>query len=338
MKESEKTGTEQLKRWLAILESLAAKKYGSKILGDQGILEYLQDQGFVTFDSEGRQNPTVKTIQRDLTSLEELDYIEAVRNESETKKTGVYKINRYRSEGISKLLKLNLSSDMMLALLLTKDLYKLFEGTELTESINDLYTTVTLAYDGEITPCPIIKKFGPHRHFSELQSSILNDLIFACNEQLLVKATYSQKECTLRPIKLIQYSDAFYLVAQYPNGETPYILHISRFNTVELTVESYETNFDVNSFLNNRLRHSFGISIENEPVEVTLRFTSVVAYMIRERVWHESQKIEEDEQGITLTMNVYPSGELCAWLLGWGKELVGISPESLREKYLGMRG
>jgi len=337
MEEKDKKAGEQLKRWLTILEFVAEHKHGTKIQGENGIMACLEDNGFVEKDSAGKSYPTVKTIQRDMTALEELSYIESDRDKS-NKKTGMYRINREKCNGISKLLKLNFSSEMMLTLLLTKDLYKQFIGTELTESVNELYRIVSLAYGGEITPSPIIKKFGPRRHFTAEQGRILDDLIVACNEQLVVNAVYNDNECQLLPIRLIQYSDAFYLIAQYKGRSTPYILHVSRLQDVEIIDETFNVSFDVNTYLRDRLNHSFGISIEGSAVDVSLQFSKSVTNAIRERVWHDSQAIEEDDSGITLKMKVYPTSELCAWMLSWGKQLLEISPKSLKEKYVEMRG
>jgi hypothetical protein len=70
--------------------------------------------------------------------------------------------------------------------------------------------------------------------------------------------------------------------------------------------------------LEERLREAFGVSWE-QPMEVAVRFNAQQAPYIRERTWHPSQSIEEDEGGgLVLRFRAGGLYEIKAWILGHG--------------------
>ena len=61
-------------------------------------------------------------------------------------------------------------------------------------------------------------------------------------------------------------------------------------------------------------------------------FAPEMAGYIRERVWHESQAIEEDASGsVVLRMQVTPGFELQQWIKGFLPHVRVVKPASLRE-------
>ena len=61
-------------------------------------------------------------------------------------------------------------------------------------------------------------------------------------------------------------------------------------------------------------------------------FEPEVAGYIRERVWHESQSLEEGPGGcVTLRMSVAPGFELKAWIKGFLPHVRVIKPATLRD-------
>lgn len=61
-----------------------------------------------------------------------------------------------------------------------------------------------------------------------------------------------------------------------------------------------------------------------------MRFTGVAARLIGERVWHATQKLTLDPDGLILEMRAGLSPDLQQWLLGWGGEAEVLEPQELR--------
>ncbi|HEX4645602.1 MAG TPA: YafY family protein [Verrucomicrobiae bacterium] len=82
--------------------------------------------------------------------------------------------------------------------------------------------------------------------------------------------------------------------------------------------------------LDKRLRGSFGVHSAQGEFEVALRFNELVADYIREKRWHDSQKlIELADGGVELRLKLSSLEEIERWVLGWGGNAVVIQPPEL---------
>ncbi|MHC1740620.1 MAG: helix-turn-helix transcriptional regulator [Anaerolineaceae bacterium] len=78
---------------------------------------------------------------------------------------------------------------------------------------------------------------------------------------------------------------------------------------------------------------AFQAERSDELTEVSIKFNALTARYIRERNWHPSQRIEENEDG-TLVLHLQTSGlgELKRWVMQYGSGAEVLSPESLRRE------
>ena len=81
--------------------------------------------------------------------------------------------------------------------------------------------------------------------------------------------------------------------------------------------------------------HPQQLALRGAKPEVDNRATApeifLVAGYIRERVWHESQSLEEGPgAGVTLRLNVAPGFELRNWIKGFLPHVRVVKPASLR--------
>jgi predicted DNA-binding transcriptional regulator YafY len=84
--------------------------------------------------------------------------------------------------------------------------------------------------------------------------------------------------------------------------------------------------------LEQRLRDSFGVVSGQGAHRVVLRFTAAVADFIREKKWHESQKLRERPRGVVeLELRLSSLVEVERWVLSWGGNAVVIEPVALRD-------
>ncbi len=80
------------------------------------------------------------------------------------------------------------------------------------------------------------------------------------------------------------------------------------------------------------MQSSFGTFL-GEPVEVLIRFSADIAGYIEEKVWHESQEIEQQDDGsILLRIRVAGTDEIKFWALTWGAKAKVLAPQSLRDE------
>lgn len=80
-----------------------------------------------------------------------------------------------------------------------------------------------------------------------------------------------------------------------------------------------------------RLDTAWGVWLSHDPpVTVRLRFAPAAAARVRETRWHSSQRLQELDSGLELTLTVSSTVELRPWILGWGSLCEVVEPEELR--------
>jgi predicted DNA-binding transcriptional regulator YafY len=93
-----------------------------------------------------------------------------------------------------------------------------------------------------------------------------------------------------------------------------------------------ETTFEVPKDFNvsEYARGAFGIA-GGKAEDVVLEVDAAVAAYVRERIWHESQSVEERPDGsLVLRMKVTPGFELKSWIKGFLPHVRVQEPASLR--------
>ncbi len=84
--------------------------------------------------------------------------------------------------------------------------------------------------------------------------------------------------------------------------------------------------------LEERLRGSFGVYSGKHEHHVVLRFGPEAADYIREKRWHDSQRLRELRNGgVELSMKLSSLEEVERWVLSWGGKAVVIAPPELRQ-------
>ncbi|MEO7299011.1 MAG: WYL domain-containing protein [Verrucomicrobiota bacterium] len=79
-----------------------------------------------------------------------------------------------------------------------------------------------------------------------------------------------------------------------------------------------------------RLRDSFGVHSAEGQFDVVIRFNQTVADYIREKKWHDSQKlIELKNGGVELRLSLSSLAEIERWILGWGGDAIATQPRQL---------
>lgn len=70
----------------------------------------------------------------------------------------------------------------------------------------------------------------------------------------------------------------------------------------------------------------------DEPTTVRLLFSKDVASIVKDRIWSETQEVDEQKNGaVLITIQVGGIEEIVGWVMGWGKEVEVMEPEELRQ-------
>jgi predicted DNA-binding transcriptional regulator YafY len=88
-------------------------------------------------------------------------------------------------------------------------------------------------------------------------------------------------------------------------------------------------SFSIGKFLDS----SFGVFQSDGRTKVRVRFRPFAAQLVRERVWHHSQKIKELRDGsLELQLQLGSLEEIERWILSWGDQAEVLEPVKLRER------
>jgi predicted DNA-binding transcriptional regulator YafY len=152
-----------------------------------------------------------------------------------------------------------------------------------------------------------------------------------------VKADYYSASRDSRGIRLINpyhlrfHGGAWYCIGYCHNRHEIRIFALDRFHGLEWTEEGFEMDeeFSIDEYLGQSLNLERG----QEPQQITIVFDRYAARWIKERRWHESQRLREQPDGsVFLHLTVSGLGEVKRWVLGFGFHAEVLSPPELREE------
>lgn len=133
---------------------------------------------------------------------------------------------------------------------------------------------------------------------------------------------------TIEPYKIVAHRGNWYLIGNHIEAEKIKVWAINRIKMITVSDETFElpSGFDLEDYIDTNL----GIYVSARRYEVSLRFSSAVAGIIKERQWHENQRFTELEDGsLRLTYTTNQLEESLNWAFSWGENVVIEKPEKL---------
>lgn len=175
----------------------------------------------------------------------------------------------------------------------------------------------------------------PFKDYSK-KREVIACLVDAILHQRRVSASYysfssrRSKTYSLDPYRLVYWHGGLYLYARAHDYDEVRTFAVERLQKVDVTDSPFEVPRDFN--VSEYARSAFGIA--GGPAEkVELQFDKEIAGYVRERVWHESQQLEERaDGGVMLRLQVAPNFELRTWIKGYLPHVRVLAPSSLREE------
>ena len=229
----------------------------------------------------------------------------------------------------------------LIALYFGLDMLKVFKDTVFYDSLKSLSQKIkatlppeSLKYleNLEQTLHIGIKPYKPYAKFREILNRV-NDAAVKRKTLEIVYHTMSRKKETPRkvdPYRIWFFNGTFYMIGFCHMRHEIRIFVLDRIKMLHETKETFEVpeDFSLDEFMG----QSFGV-FKGEPVRVKIWFSPEVAGYIKEKIWQESQEIQEQDDGsIIFEVNAEGIQEIKFWVMSWGSHALVLEPEWLREE------
>ena len=229
----------------------------------------------------------------------------------------------------------------LIALYFGRDVLKILKNTVFHDSLESLFKKIKTTLPAESKK--YLKQIenslragsGPHKNYDKFRETIeaLNEAIINKKVVEIVYYTMSRRKVTQRkvaPYKMWFYNGTFYVIGHCRKRKEIRIFAVDRIKMFNLTDERFEIPADFNA--DEFMKASFGV-FQGQPVHIRLHFTPSAAGYVKEKVWHNSQKISERKDGsVILELDVAGTKEIKSWILCWGSQVQVLEPDSLREE------
>jgi predicted DNA-binding transcriptional regulator YafY len=133
------------------------------------------------------------------------------------------------------------------------------------------------------------------------------------------------------PYHLIGYRGEWYLLGYSHHDDEVRVYALGRMTKCAATAGGFTRpdGFDAATYID----PAIGIYVNEETINVAIRFERAVADKIRERVWHPGQQIEQDTDGaIILRYPTNQQSQTLFWVSQWGPNAEILEPEELRRQ------
>ena len=135
----------------------------------------------------------------------------------------------------------------------------------------------------------------------------------------------------LDPFRLVSYNGDWYLVGFCHLRQKVLTFALSRIRQASMLNKTRMVSEP--EYLKEQLAENFGIFSAENKLHVQILFSGKSAHIVKERLWHPEQDMEETADGkIRLTFTAGDLGEIKRWVLGWGRDAVVEAPKELIEE------
>jgi predicted DNA-binding transcriptional regulator YafY len=228
----------------------------------------------------------------------------------------------------------------LLAFFLSIEVAKRYLGTGLEETLRSAVDKLSKNIKGSITVD--LDTLRLHYSFSAptllaANEQALLDLHRAVAESKRVWMRYytasrnEHTERTVHPYHLINIRGDWYLIAYDELRQNILNFSVGRIEEWKLQKETFnrDPEFSIGKYMSTAFQAERG----KEVVNVVIRFAPQAARYVRERHWHDTQKIEEqNDGGLLFKFQTSGLGEVKRWVLQYGGDAEVVAPDELREE------
>ncbi|RZO54166.1 MAG: WYL domain-containing protein [Sandaracinaceae bacterium] len=219
----------------------------------------------------------------------------------------------------------------------------LFDGTSLQTGMRRALSYVTGASANPAKFGDLDRKFIFVRRGGEQalpsKGGLLERIAKAVVDQRPLRVTYARFEGTplrketIEPWSIAIHDHQVYVIAKRRGDDSVRTYRFSRFRDVRRAGDRFEYP-DLNEFNPRSLfRDSFGVFLGREgegPVDVVVRLSAQWKHYATCHRWHESQSLNQLDDGVEVSFHVRVCDELKMWIQGFGPDAEVVEPEWLR--------
>ena len=229
----------------------------------------------------------------------------------------------------------------IMALYFSQDMLKVFKDTPFYESLESLFKKIkstippeSIRYLNQVQQTLHIglKPYKEYGKFREIINQV-NEAALSRKRIEIVYFAMSQGKKTKRkvdPYKIWFFNGTFYLIGYCHLRKEIRIFALDRIKMLHQTDEDFVIPEDFK--LEDFLKPSFGV-YQGEEQKVRIWFSAEIAGYIKEKIWHESQKLIPQKDGsVIFEAQVAGTDEIRFWILNWGSNAEVLGPSSLREE------
>ena len=215
-----------------------------------------------------------------------------------------------------------------------------YKGTPFEHPLRSAFEKLVSGLDGKITlSWNDLESFISFRSFEIVPTDLATFQIVSESVRLGRVLTFEYKKLNsskfeprrIEPYHLACIQDQWYCFGHDVDRREMRTFVLARMKKAKFGADSFKRpeKFSIQEHLKN----SFGVFTAKERYTVRIRFDKFAAQLIRERVWHPSQQIQELAGGqLEFELTVSSLHEIEPWVLSWGEHGKVIAPSTLRKR------
>ncbi|MBJ6725325.1 helix-turn-helix transcriptional regulator [Geomesophilobacter sediminis] len=311
-----------------------AKKY-SQAARVHDIIRLIESRHGITLDElVEATGVNRRTIQRDLVSIQEAGY------PLTAEWTDGVKLYRFIT-GFKDVPPIRFTLQELMTLSLLRSQLDLLSGTPFRDDVESIFGKVNSVLPPRFAAhmeriaqvaLPLIQGRRDYQGSAEHLKAIREALLY--QKQLTVSYLPAGRSVPenyhFDPYTLLFQKGGIYLLGYAHERKALRTFALERIRGVEAGKERFEIPEGFNP--GQALEGAFGLVAE-PPMEVAVRFDREVGHSIKDRVWHRSQEIvEQEDGGVLLKFRAGGKMEILSWLLSYGAHAEVLEPPELREE------
>jgi predicted DNA-binding transcriptional regulator YafY len=212
-----------------------------------------------------------------------------------------------------------------------------YKGTPFEHPLRSAFEKLVSGLDGKITLAwDDLDSFISFRNFEIVPAdlstfqivseAVRRNKVLTFDYKSLNSSTYGPRQ--IEPYHLACIQDQWYCFGHDTDRREMRTFVLARMKAAAVSVESFKRPESFS--IQDHLKKSFGVFTAKGNHNLRIRFDKFASQLVRERVWHPSQQIQELANGeLELRLTVSSLLEIEPWLLSWGEHAHVLSPKEL---------
>lgn len=235
---------------------------------------------------------------------------------------------------------MSLSESDLFAICIAEQALRQYRGTPLFQDLQKVFRKIE---DGLSDNCSIYSTISDlpinflNQGQARIDSEVWKEISRSIKKGRMIAIRYLKagdkkaSERNIDPFRLISYSGEWYLIGFCHMRRKILTFALSRIH--HASVLRKKRSAVEPDRLGDQILHNFGIFSDEPRHPLRILFKGKSAHIVKERVWHPAQQLEELENNeVRLSFTAGNLGEIKRWVLGWGRDAVVEAPRELFEE------